>query len=423
MRRYFLWVATLLIVLNTHAQVTVNPKIKKKSSSDTFINKIEITDEYTVVWMQFVSKSKEQQLQEYLDSNPKQKRELDQMNPMMRNMLMQQMLRGNNFSSTISIQPGSYLISTDGRKFKFKKATNIPVAPERKETIPNEKYFFKVYFAKLEPGIEFIDLKEGDQDERDGFSYWNFYGISINNPKTAASSQALAAIPKTENTDAVKILEINLNGRVYDAQTKETLQALINCKLAETDSLFDEVKTSKTGYYEFLLKPNKYVYTISAAGYETSYEEMDLAKITSGKNISLDLYLEPLKTVPTASPDSTTLEKVSDNTFRLNHVYFATGQSTLLENSYEELDKVVQMMQQNPDMKIRIDGHTDNIGNSKENMLLSIERAKNVRDYLITKGIASARLSFKGWGDTQPLVENQSDQGRQQNRRVEITIL
>jgi OOP family OmpA-OmpF porin len=81
------------------------------------------------------------------------------------------------------------------------------------------------------------------------------------------------------------------------------------------------------------------------------------------------------------------------------------------------------MLGQKETLKIRVDGHTDNQGDSHLNKILSIDRAKNVRDYLVAGGIDAERISFKGWGDTQAIVTNGTPESRQKNRRVEIVIL
>lgn len=412
-------------VQNVLAQVTPNPKVTKKSTQDTFINKIEITDDYTVVSMQYVSKSPKEALKDYLDSNPKEKEQLGRMNPMMRDMLLQQMMGGMG-GSTISIQPTSFLRSKGEEKFEFIKATNIPVAPERLNTEPEKKYFFKVFFEKLAPGIKSVDLVEGANDERDGFQYWNFYGVEVNNP-AVGEPETLAALPESPKGEFI------VSGKVYDAATDKPIAAKIICTIEGDYDAFDSVSTSRTGYYEFLVKPDAYIYKIEAEGYEVNIQNMNLSKVS--KSFSRDIFLEPLveevveseviEEVPeeVIIEESEALEAVDENTYRLNNVYFPLGKADILENSHVELAKVVKMMSENPEMEIRVDGHTDNQGDSRLNLILSMDRAKNVRDYLIAEGIDAERITFKGWGDTKPLETNQSKEQRQKNRRVEIVII
>jgi outer membrane protein OmpA-like peptidoglycan-associated protein len=104
-------------------------------------------------------------------------------------------------------------------------------------------------------------------------------------------------------------------------------------------------------------------------------------------------------------------------------VFFETGQYALLPESEYELGKVVELLRQNPRLKVEIGGHTDNVGKPADNQRLSEQRAKAVRDYLISKGIAESSLTYKGYGESKPVASNDSEQGRAQNRRTEMKII
>jgi outer membrane protein OmpA-like peptidoglycan-associated protein len=88
-----------------------------------------------------------------------------------------------------------------------------------------------------------------------------------------------------------------------------------------------------------------------------------------------------------------------------------------------ELDQVVQLLKDNPTIRVQIGGHTDNVGKPVENLKLSNDRARSVTNYLISKGIDAKRLVAKGFGDTVPVADNSSDIGRAKNRRTELKIL
>jgi outer membrane protein OmpA-like peptidoglycan-associated protein len=88
-----------------------------------------------------------------------------------------------------------------------------------------------------------------------------------------------------------------------------------------------------------------------------------------------------------------------------------------------ELDKVVQLLKENPTIKIEIDGHTDNVGKPADNLTLSNNRAKAVINYFLYKGVAADRLSSKGFGETKPVADNTSEQGRAKNRRTELKVV
>ena len=94
-----------------------------------------------------------------------------------------------------------------------------------------------------------------------------------------------------------------------------------------------------------------------------------------------------------------------------------------MEASYIELAQLLILLKENPNIKIQINGHTDNIGSESANQVLSLNRAKAVYDYLIQNKAETNRISYKGFGMTKPLDTNDTEQGRQNNRRTEFEIL
>ncbi len=107
----------------------------------------------------------------------------------------------------------------------------------------------------------------------------------------------------------------------------------------------------------------------------------------------------------------------------LKNIFFDINKFDLKPESQVELDKLVQLMKDNPVLKIQISGHTDNQGKPADNLILSENRAKAVVLYLGAKGIDPNRLSFKGWGDGQPIADNKSEAGRALNRRTELKVV
>lgn len=107
----------------------------------------------------------------------------------------------------------------------------------------------------------------------------------------------------------------------------------------------------------------------------------------------------------------------------LKNIFFATDQSEVLPQSYNELLKLKELLDRNPRMTIEIRGHTDNQGSIEHNNRLSEARAKAVADYLIGKGIDKKRLSWVGFGKSLPVADNSTAEGRSENRRVEFRIL
>jgi outer membrane protein OmpA-like peptidoglycan-associated protein len=135
-------------------------------------------------------------------------------------------------------------------------------------------------------------------------------------------------------------------------------------------------------------------------------------------NFSLKTHskLEPFQLdVPLTKP-ATDIEVV------LNNVFFEVDKFELQQNSLAELDKLVYLMKKFPFMKIEIGGHTDNTGDKVKNKTLSQNRAKSVKDYLISKGVDASRLSAIGYGDAKPIADNKTEQGRAQNRRTVFKV-
>ncbi len=109
--------------------------------------------------------------------------------------------------------------------------------------------------------------------------------------------------------------------------------------------------------------------------------------------------------------------------FVLQGVEFDTAKATIKAESFSRLDSVVEYMTHKKSARIEISGHTDNVGDPKANKALSVRRAQACRDYLISKGIEGSRIEFVGYGDERPIAPNDTDAGRQENRRIEAKEL
>ena len=107
----------------------------------------------------------------------------------------------------------------------------------------------------------------------------------------------------------------------------------------------------------------------------------------------------------------------------LRGITFEFNKATLKPESFPVLDSIAEILLKNPKIKVEIQGHTDNIGSEKYNLKLSQKRAEAVREYLIFKGVAPERLIAKGYGESKPIADNGTEEGRALNRRVEFVIL
>ena len=119
-----------------------------------------------------------------------------------------------------------------------------------------------------------------------------------------------------------------------------------------------------------------------------------------------------------------TVQKIDvGKSYRVNDIKYATNSAVITKSSEHILDELIAFMKENPTIRIRIEGHTDNVGRLDDNMALSNDRAFTVMEYLQRKGIKASRLSFKGMGPTKPIASNDTPEGRARNRRTEFVIV
>ena len=211
----------------------------------------------------------------------------------------------------------------------------------------------------------------------------------------------------------------NVKGCVYDKKSQQKLKCFIQVfDVTREDRVKEVAEVSSDAvdgsYMVSLPNSGSYAFQISADGYLFYSENFDFevgnANAPDGKaySFSRDIALTPIEV---------------GESIVLSNVFFAFGTSTLLEESRVDLDKVLDIMQKNPSLKVELAGHTDNIGKPADNQRLSEQRAKAVFDFLVGKGVASERLSYKGYGDTKPVADNSTEEGRAQNRRTTFTVV
>ncbi|MBL7745538.1 MAG: OmpA family protein [Chitinophagaceae bacterium] len=134
--------------------------------------------------------------------------------------------------------------------------------------------------------------------------------------------------------------------------------------------------------------------------------------------------------IPSLKPDEFFIEPYKVNikyeaarTYTLENVHFDSGKSTLRSESFPALEELFTYLKNKDDIKVEIAGHTDSRGKDSLNLKLSQQRAETIRDYLVKKGIQPARIIAKGYGATEPVADNETEEGRQMNRRTEVRIL
>jgi outer membrane protein OmpA-like peptidoglycan-associated protein len=202
-----------------------------------------------------------------------------------------------------------------------------------------------------------------------------------------------------------------LKGTVTDALLKEPLNAVIVITDNEKNEVVSTFQSnSKTGKYLVSLPSGRnYGIAVTMEGYLFYSENVDLPKSKQYQEINKDIELSKLEVG----------QKIV-----LRNIFYDFNKSTLRTQSVAELDRLAKLLDVNPTMRIEISSHTDNVGSAAYNEKLSTSRALSVVDYLVEKkGIKKERLEFKGYGFTEPIAPNDTDQGRQLNRRTEFKIL
>lgn len=202
---------------------------------------------------------------------------------------------------------------------------------------------------------------------------------------------------------------IVLKGKVVDSESKLPLNAKISLyDLTNKKILPDLMTDSITGKYHVVV-PGGVVYDVDVASVE-HYIFEDSISIPIDKSINevrKDVALKPFK--------------LNEHVI-LKNIFFDFNSSNIRAESERELNGLYNMLAYNPSLKLEIGGHTDSVANDDYNLKLSEQRSASVVDYLIKKGIASTRLVSKGYGESQPIASNSTDEGRQLNRRTEFII-
>lgn len=198
-------------------------------------------------------------------------------------------------------------------------------------------------------------------------------------------------------------------GNVFDFETKKALAAKLELIDLTTGLVVQRVNSDSVNgsYLVVLTEGNEYALHVRSKGYLFYSDNFDY---THGRfdPLKLDIYLRKLS---------------AKQSITLNNIFFDTDKYALKDKSFLELDRLVEDLKTSPSIKVEIGGHTDNVGDMKYNQQLSLNRAKSVYDYLLTKGISSSQLSYKGYGATQAIGDNSTEFGRKENRRIELKVL
>ena len=198
--------------------------------------------------------------------------------------------------------------------------------------------------------------------------------------------------------------EIIARGKVIDTATGKGVRANIRYSSIPTGSISGRFNDSTYSFSIF--GSAKYRVTAESTGYNPK------TIIVDPKEVGADhLWLKDIGLTP------------KGQSIRLDHLIFEQGKATIDPGSFRELDEIAEMMLDNTNIRIQLEGHTDNTGNPKANFNLSEDRVEAVKRYLVSKGISKKRIKTKAFGGTQPLRNEMTPEARAMNRRVEMRIL
>jgi outer membrane protein OmpA-like peptidoglycan-associated protein/tetratricopeptide (TPR) repeat protein len=200
-----------------------------------------------------------------------------------------------------------------------------------------------------------------------------------------------------------------VKGQVYDKKTKDGLPSSVELTDINTRQLISKLQTDEQGNFLVTLPVGKdYAFNVNRKGYLFYSENYNISTTAPDSTFQADIPLQPLE---------------ANAHIVLKNVFFDTKRTELKPESITELDNVVKLMNENPKIKILISGYTDNVGKPADNLALSKGRAVAVVNYLLDKGIRNERLSFKGLGETNPVADNKTEEGRALNRRTELSVV
>lgn len=206
-----------------------------------------------------------------------------------------------------------------------------------------------------------------------------------------------------------------VRAKVFDEQTRYPLQAQIEFTKLPQASPWVEATTDENGEFLVVLpQGHDYSLSVSHPGYFFHSENFALVDQTDlHAPYQLDIGLAPI-------PEG--LSAGTDRTFVLKNIFFETAKAVLRPESIHELKRLQRMLEEYPTLRIEIHGHTDSMGTAESNQVLSEQRAKAVYDFLIDAGISAERLRSKGFGENRPIDTNETEEGRQNNRRTEFMV-
>jgi len=201
-----------------------------------------------------------------------------------------------------------------------------------------------------------------------------------------------------------------MSGKIRCYQTRKIIAAKVSFEKLPDASLTFISHSAEDGYSATIARPGAYFLKASMAGYLPEYHEINLDhdSLRGKEELEYNFSLVPIE-----------LEQIMP--FR--NILFDPSSSSIAPIALPELLRLVEILNENPSLKIRLEGHTDNVAKSRKSLDLAKRRIKSVKQFLVSKGISSSRVRIKAFGGGNPLFRHGTQEAHQANRRVEVRII
>ncbi|HRC78282.1 MAG TPA: OmpA family protein [Bacteroidales bacterium] len=274
---------------------------------------------------------------------------------------------------------------------------------------------YDIYYVKLNDNNEKTEVKNigypiNTENDEVGFivsidgKYGYFSSNNIKNESLGGMDFYYFSLYNEAKPEEVILVKGNLKSE----DTTKPIKATVQIKSLESKRVTFIPVDEDGDYVASLLKNEDYLLTIK--GEDIVYQSTYVAAKDSitAPVIKLEMEVQPIEV---------------GMHYRLHNIYFAFNSADILSSSQKVLDEFIVFLNDHPTMTISIEGHTDNVGSDEFNLILSENRAKAVYNYLVNNGIDANRLQYKGFGKTNPIATNETEEGRAMNRRTEFVIL
>lgn len=274
---------------------------------------------------------------------------------------------------------------------------------------------YDIYYVKLndnneKPEVKNIGYPINTENDEIGFivSIDGKYGYFSSNNMKNESMGGMDFYYFSLYNEAKPEEVLLVKGNIKSEDTTKPIKATVQIKSMESKHITFIPVDEDGDYVASLLKNEDYLLTIK--GEDIVYQSTYVAAKDSitAPVIKLEMEVQPIEV---------------GKHYRLHNIYFAFNSADILANSQKVLDEFIVFLNDHPTLQIGIEGHTDNVGSDEFNLILSENRAKAVYNYLVNNGIDANRLQYKGFGESNPIATNETEEGRAMNRRTEFVIL